>query len=86
MFLHPPLTPSSVAAVIYCFLSTCLGLQIRRSDVWEALTTGPSATSSRNRQSHGYGDSTNGLHWDRYESNGNEAIELMSRAPPREFF
>ncbi|RSH90242.1 hypothetical protein EHS25_001576 [Saitozyma podzolica] len=26
-----------LSAIIYCFLSTCLGLSIRRSDIWEAL-------------------------------------------------
>ena len=29
---------SSLLGIIYCFLSTCLGMQIRRSDLWEALT------------------------------------------------
>ncbi|ORX34365.1 hypothetical protein BD324DRAFT_635578 [Kockovaella imperatae] len=25
-------------AVIWCFLSTCLGIKIRRSDIWEAFS------------------------------------------------
>lgn len=40
------LTISSLLAVIFCFLSTCLGLSIRRSDLVSALSF-PTPTSIR---------------------------------------
>lgn len=40
--------PASFAAIIYLFLSTCLGLQIRRSDIWEAFSF-PSMAQVRER-------------------------------------
>ncbi|ORY26897.1 hypothetical protein BCR39DRAFT_540012 [Naematelia encephala] len=37
-------------SIIYCFLSSCLGVQIRRSDIWEALTLStPSTIRERER-------------------------------------
>jgi hypothetical protein len=39
---------SSFLAIIYCFLSTCLGVQIRRSDILEAFTP-PTLSSVRQR-------------------------------------
>jgi hypothetical protein len=47
IFAHPAY---SFSAIIYCFLSTCLGIQIRRSDIWEAISF-PSAQSIRERDS-----------------------------------
>jgi hypothetical protein len=38
----------SFLAIVYCFLSTCLGIQIRRSDVIEAFTP-PTMSSVRQR-------------------------------------
>lgn len=38
----------SFLAIVYCFLSTCLGIQIRRSDIYEAFTP-PTLASVRQR-------------------------------------
>lgn len=38
----------SFLAIVYCFLSTCLGVQIRRSDILEAFTP-PTLSSVRQR-------------------------------------
>ena len=38
----------SFLAIVYCFLSTCLGIQIRRGDIIEAFTP-PTLSSVRQR-------------------------------------
>jgi hypothetical protein len=57
LVLYDPLSPSltsrltyssSFAAIVYCFLSTCLGIELRRSDIWEAVTF-PSVEAIRER-------------------------------------
>jgi len=47
MCSHSKLTPSFLA-IVYCFLSTCLGIQIRRGDIIEAFTP-PTIASVRQR-------------------------------------
>jgi hypothetical protein len=42
------LTLPSLFALIYCFLSTCLGLHLRRADIWDSLRP-PSLSDIRQR-------------------------------------
>ncbi|KLT39877.1 hypothetical protein CC85DRAFT_288054 [Cutaneotrichosporon oleaginosum] len=73
----------SVAAIIYCLLSTCLGQQVRRSDVWGAICHDRIAhaphISHRQRSQHSYHDG-NGLVWDYNHHSPMESIEMLS--PP----
>lgn len=74
----------SISAIIYCFLSTCLGVQIRRSNIREAFRS----AYSNNGNAHNYdydriydgrdipGASTWSAVGDSMTSN--EAIELVS--------
>lgn len=80
---HPPLT-LSISAIIYCFLSTCLGVQIRRSNIREAFRSAYS--NNGNARHYDYdriydgrdipGASTWSAVGDSVTSN--EAIELVS--------
>jgi hypothetical protein len=48
------LSDNSFCAIIYCFLSTCIGVQIRRSDMWDAVVyNSRGAKEHRRRQLEG---------------------------------
>ncbi|RXK42226.1 hypothetical protein M231_00584 [Tremella mesenterica] len=64
-------------SVIYCFLSTCLGIRIRKSDIWEALTLGIS-TRSRGYQSRAVPYAGTGG-YDRLSISTAEEFEMMRR-------
>lgn len=69
---------------MYCFLSTCLGVQIRRSDIWEAIRSASPDTPS----AHGYRRYFSDRNYpDNLQSathlHTNEAIEMASRGGSR---
>ena len=83
------LTPhnTSFFAIIYCFLSTCLGIQIRRSDLWEAISL-PSLAQvrERDRQRRRAGnyemDDMDGMGMGVGLGMGAEQVEMMRRNGP----
>lgn len=98
-FSHSPTTyprartDASFAAIIYCFLSTCVGLEIRRSDILEAFT--PSAIlasqgrNARSRNARGeYEMDTMTNPYDRLggAAMSAEEIEMMRRNGPGRFY
>ncbi|WWC87219.1 uncharacterized protein L201_002107 [Kwoniella dendrophila CBS 6074] len=88
-----------LASIIYCFLSTCLGIQIRRSDLKEAFSI-PTPAKIRARdaerrrrmeQAGGYelDDMDRNLNYERIGgmSSNAEEFEMMRRGgPSRGFF
>ncbi|KAL1408411.1 hypothetical protein Q8F55_005223 [Vanrija albida] len=67
------------AAVLYCFLSTCLGLQIRRSDFWEALSTPQRTRPSGSRQYQRYDLHDMGrMSWGHVPEDTPESIEMLT--------
>ena len=83
------------AAVIYCFLSTCLGLEIRRSDVLEAFTPSAyralrnqNAPNTRGGRVRGEYEMDNMGMYDRVGEGkmGSEEVEMMRRGGPGRFY
>lgn len=74
---------TSIAAVIYCFLSSCLGLRIRRSDVWEALfhrdtTRTPRYRLQQDQRRPYFYASRSEVVWDHDHRTSPESIEMVS--------
>jgi hypothetical protein len=66
----------SLAAIIYCFLSTCLGLQLRRADVWEALSNSAHPAQRRHAEFDDLRDYQRPL-WNGHGAESGEAIEML---------
>ncbi|WVQ68975.1 uncharacterized protein L199_007186 [Kwoniella botswanensis] len=84
-----------LASIIYCFLSTCLGIQIRRSDIKEAFSLPtPAKIRARDEERRRRMEQMGGYEMDDigYErvggmSSGAEEFEMMRRGgPSRGFF
>ncbi|GMK53653.1 hypothetical protein CspeluHIS016_0102390 [Cutaneotrichosporon spelunceum] len=69
-----------IMALIYCFLSTCIGQHIRRSEVWDALfpSHAPRSSSPQSLQRNQYHYNIDrGLVWDHDHRSPSENIEMM---------
>ncbi|KAK1926401.1 hypothetical protein DB88DRAFT_538298 [Papiliotrema laurentii] len=85
-----------LGAIIWCFLSTCLGLEIRRSDLWDALKPTSLAAVRQadrerrdriNRSEYHELETMGGTGLDRLSGGmGGDEIEMMRRGGPGRFY